>query len=201
MSTDPELEQRMVKLEERLAKFDEFDDLMAEIKETLASIRLPSTALNRLLTKKMEKEHHLTWGKLRTDTEFAAKFQNASKFYYHADLMAKTWGWKIETIERRLYYYDDSFDIEAVRKTAEWRRYKANDPKLSALLVRKVILPAEGPVNILDHLRGAYPDRAYPWCNEAIDSLAAYIKRWGYHIDRSDQNPDIFSKTERGESG
>jgi hypothetical protein len=105
--------------------------------------------------------------------------------------MARMRGWKIAKVERCMYYYDDSFDIEAVRKKVKWRNYRPNDPKFSEYLVKEVILPAEGPVNILDCLRDAYSNRSDNWCNEVIDSLKAFIERGGYHID---YRGDVFTK-------
>jgi hypothetical protein len=192
-----DLEQRVAKLEEAILRLAPLPDLLVEVKEKLAFVDPSSVTKNRSLTKEMEKEHYLTWGKLHTDPEFAGMFRDAHDFYFHADKMAKAWGWKIETIERRRYYYDDDSIIEAIRKNAEWHRYESNDRELSKLLVHKVIEPAGGPVNILDHLRSVYPDRGDKWLNEVEDFLELYIKQWNYSIDRSDQNPDVFSKTGR----
>jgi hypothetical protein len=105
--------------------------------------------------------------------------------------MAVIRGWKKAKVEGLVYYYTDGFDIEAVRKKAKWRNYRPSDPKFMESLVKEVILAAEGSVNILDYLRTAYPARSDTWHNDVIDSLAAFIKRGGYHID---QKGDIFSK-------
>ena len=192
MSAD--LEQRVAKVEGTLTQ------MLTQLQPILEmmSTRLPPAIQNQWLVKKMEEKHYLTWSDLSTDTEFAAMFLYPQKFYYQANQMARMRGWKIAKVERQIYYYTDDFDIEAIRKKVKWRNYRPSDPKFMASLVKDVIEPVEEPVNILDYLRDAYPNRSDNWCNEVIDSLAAYIKREGYKIER---RGDVFSKTERGESG
>jgi hypothetical protein len=184
MSAD--LERRMSALEQTVLRFGPLLELMAT--------RIPPVIEKQWLVKKMEEEHYLTWSELHMDPTFATMFPYPSRFYYHANQMAVIRGWKKAIVEKLLYYYDDDFDIEAVRKKARWRNYRPHDPKFAEYLVKEVILPAEKPVNILDYLREAFPGRADNWHNNVIDSLAVLIKRGGYRIDR---NGDTFSKTKR----
>lgn len=181
MSAD--LEQRMAKLEETMLR-------MVSLLE-LTTPRTSPAIQKQWLAKKMEEKHHLTWSELRNDSEFVAMFPKPDTFYCHANQMAKIRGWNIGKVGNLLYYYDDSFDIEKVRKTAKWRKYQANNPRLSEFLVEEVILPAGEPVNILDYLRVVYSEQLDDWYFEVIDSLEAYIKRKGYLID---QNGDVFWK-------
>jgi hypothetical protein len=181
MSAD--LEQRMAKVEETMLRLVPLLELMIT--------RIPPVIQKQWLVQRMEEKHYLTWGDLNTDTAFTAMFPYAQRFYYHANQMAMIRGWKRAKVAGQLYFYTDGFDIEAVRKKAKWRNYRPTDPRFMQYLVKEVILPAGGPVNILDYLRGAYPGRPDGWHNEAIDSLAAFINRGGYRIDHEG---DIFTK-------
>jgi len=177
----PDIEGRLGRMEDTLVRIEAFLELTKN---------KSAPEKKQWLNTEMEKHKCISWEMMVGDLKFKALFPTPRHFHNTASELALLKQWKSEKIEKNLYYYGPTFDIESLKARAKWRNFTPSDKKFHEYLVKWVILK-RGTINLLDYLREEYPNRSDPWRNDVIDFLAGYIKKEGYKID---QDGDVFTR-------